>query len=100
MKKTRIDKFQEKIQAFYALDADAALYTAGKIMYALPKKLLSNIDEWCESRPLSDIYIEGFSVPMLLNLWETNDFLSAINCMIELEKNPEDGKILAWQSWR
>lgn len=100
MKKIRIHKFQEKIQEVYGLDADAALYTAGKIMYVLPKRLLPNIDEWCESRPLSEILIEGFSVPMILALWESDDFLSAVNCMIELERDPNDGKLLIWQARR
>ena len=100
MKKSRIDKFQEKIQEVYGLDSDAALYTAGKVMYALPKKLLPNIDEWCEGKELSVIKIGDFSVPMLLAMWKSDDFICALNCMIELDRNPEAGKVLAWRMRR
>lgn len=100
MKKSRIDKFQEKIQEFYGLDPDAALYTAGKVMYALPKKLLSNVDEWCEGKELSIIRIGDYSVPMILAMWKSDDFISALNCMIELERNPEAGKLLVWRMRR
>ena len=100
MKKIRIYKFQEKIQDVYGMDADAALYTAGKIMYDLPKKLLPNIDEWCSGRKLSEITIEGFSIPLILDLWQSNDFISAVNCMIELDKDPDNGKRKVWRMQR
>ena len=100
MEKIRIYKFQDKIQDFYGMDADAALYTAGKIMYDLPKILLPNIDEWCAGKKLTEISIEGFSIPFILDLWKSHDFISALNCMIELHKDPDNGKRKIWRMQR
>ena len=73
---------------------------AERILEKLPEKLLPNIDEWSRGLSLSDIYIGDYSLPMILAIWKNNDFISAVEVMIEMEKNPDKAVRRIWNMRR
>lgn len=77
----------EKIRAVYGLNQDSAFKNAGKLLEALPDCLLPNIREWIKGETLSDIRVRGYSIPMVLVLWKSGDFLSAALAVAELERD-------------
>lgn len=101
MRSELFQKFSTKIQAAYGMSADNASREAEQILNSCPEKLLPNIREWTEGKPLSDIYIEGFSVPMIMYMWRSRDFLMAISVMTELLQGDADkAKRQIWNTRR
>ena len=96
----RIDKerFQNKIQECYGFNSSLARGTVEQFWGKIPEELAVNIVEWYEGRPLSDIRIDGFSIPMILTYWNNQDFMLALNNMMILKRNPEGAKRLIWQT--
>lgn len=92
--------FADKIEEVYKLDSESALKSARAIWNELPGRLLPNISEWSRGEPLSDIYIQEYSIPMILMLWQSKDFLSAVQVMIDLEKNPDMAVRKIWNMRR
>ena len=48
-----------------------------------PDLLLKNLEQWAAGEPLTEISIDGYSVPMLLALWHSPDFLGAMEVLAE-----------------
>lgn len=96
----RKELFTNKIREVYKLDPEGALANAERILGKLPDRLLPNIDEWSRGLPLSDIYISKYSVPMILAMWKNNDFISAVEVMIEMERNPDKAVRQIWNMRR
>ena len=96
----RKNLFTDKIRKVYKLDSQGALANAERILEKLPEKLLPNIDEWSRGLSLSDIYIGDYSLPMILAIWKNNDFISAVEVMIEMEKNPDKAVRRIWNMRR
>lgn len=96
----RKELFANKIKEIYKLDQESALANADRILDKLPDKLLPNVDEWSRGLPLSDIYIGQYSVPMILAMWKSSDFISAAEVMIEMEKNPDKAVRQIWRMRR
>lgn len=90
----------EKLQAEYFMAKEAAAQNARDLLKEMPSCLIPNIDEWCRGDPLSDIYICGYSIPMVLSLWNSKDFLSALRVCCGLEKNYDDAVTKIWRMRR
>lgn len=93
-------QLENKISREYRIDKDKACKIAKNIISEVPKELLVNVNEWIKGQKLSDIYIEGYSLPMILALWNNSDFLTAINVMCELTRNKESAEKKIWRMWR
>lgn len=97
----RFMNFTNRIQEVYGFSSELAEYHAKKILENLPRVLAPNIDEWCErNQKLSDIYVGKYTVPMIMQLWGNDDFLSAVQVLIEYERNPDEGERLIWRMRR
>lgn len=79
-----------KIQEEYRLGEINAQSKAAEILDRCPVQLRSNVYEWTEGRPLSDIFIEKYSIPMILSIWRSNDFLGALEVITELSQGDMD----------
>lgn len=100
MEEKKVSLFAEKIKQVYKVNDTTAQENARKLLEDIPEKLLINVEEWVKGEELSDIYIREFSVPMVLTLWQSKDFLSALRVMKELEKSPENALRQIWHMRR
>ena len=79
-----------RIQEEYGLRESNAQIKAAEILDRCPVQLRPNVYEWMEGRPLSDIFIEKYSIPMILSIWRSNDFLGALDVITELSQGDVD----------
>lgn len=79
--------FAKKIEEAYWMSPDKAQEYAREVLMRLPKCLLPNIYEWIRGDVLTDICIREYSIPMILAIWDSKDFLGAARVMAELEEN-------------
>ena len=95
----RIDKekFQQKLQESYGFSRQIANVTVNGYLPAIPEEVIPNVIEWYEDQPLSDLRVEGFSIPMIFAYWNNQDFLLALGCMMELKRNPDEAKRMIWR---
>ena len=81
MKQADTQKLAAKIQTEYGISDQAAFEKAAQMQQSCPTQLVQNVWEWMEDRPLTDIFVEGYSLPMILSLWGNRDFLRALTVM-------------------
>lgn len=79
-----------KIQEEYGLGESNAQSKAADILDRCPVQLKPNVYEWTKGRTLSDIFIEKYSIPMILSIWRSNDFLGALDVITELFQGDVD----------
>lgn len=77
-------KLTIKILEEYGLGENNAQSKAVEILDRCPVQLRPNVYEWIEGRPLSDIFIEKYSIPMIMSIWRSDDFLRALEVVTEL----------------
>lgn len=64
-----------------------------------PVVLAKNLEEWSKGQKLTNIYIGKYTLPMILAIWNSKDFLNALEVMDELEKgNVETAELRIWNS--
>ncbi|MCD8148319.1 MAG: hypothetical protein LUE92_01895 [Clostridiales bacterium] len=86
MKIYDVTGLSERIRQEYGLTQESAQDKAMQVMEMCPVKLTQNVEEWSKRQKLTDIYIGNYSLPMILAIWNSRDFLRALEIMIELEK--------------
>ena len=77
-------ELQSKIREAYGLEPQEAAEKAASLLLTCPPPLRPNLSEWAEGKPLSDIFVGRYSLPMVLSLWHSRDFLRAAGVMSEL----------------
>lgn len=101
MKKTDVSKLAKKIHSEYCMDTQTAYRKALQTVKSCPAALYPNLCEWAEERPLTDIYVGKYSLPMILSIWQSRDFLHALKVMTELyEGHTEAAEIQIWRMRR
>lgn len=101
MEKCSREKLVNKIVQDYNLTEEAAQNKAVRILENCPEKLWQNVQEWSENQTLTDIYIGKYSLPMILAIWGSRDFLSAWEVMTELaEGEIETAEMRIWNMRR
>ena len=66
-----------------------------------PPALTQNLEEWAKGQKLTDIYIDQYSLPMILAIWKNRDFLKAMEVMTELANgNTEIAELKIWNMRR
>lgn len=90
MSKSIQNKLKTKIQEVYGLEEFAAYKRATDLLKNCSVHLLPNVYEWVEGRPLSDIYVDKYSISMILSIWNSNDFLRALEVICELQQGNKD----------
>ena len=74
---------------------------AEQIVKNCPVVLAKNLEEWSKGQKLTDIYIGKYTLPMILAIWNSKDFLNALEVMDELEKgNVETAELRIWNMRR
>ena len=81
MKQVDAQKLAAKIKTEYGISEQAAFEKAAQIQQDCPEQLAQNVCEWVEDRPLTDIFVDGYSLPMILYIWGNRDFLRAFHLM-------------------
>ena len=80
----------DKIRQSYKLDEDNAVDKAKEVLQNCPQQLMENVFEWVSGSELSDVFIGRYSLPMILSIWNSSDFLRALAVMEELKNGETD----------
>lgn len=100
MKQELQQNFAKKIEEAYLMSPDKARKYAKEVLTHLPDCLLPNIHEWIRGDALTDICIREYSIPMILAIWDSKDFLGAARVMAELEEDPDRALKKIWNMRR
>ena len=67
---------------------------AFNIINEMPQELWPNIEEWIDDQPISDIKVQGISIPDIMHQFPGEDilFLSAMKCMCMWKEYGYKGK--------
>lgn len=84
------EQLVRKIAQVYCIDRNNAMNLAEYCIKHTPHKFQRNICEWIEGECLTDIYAGRYSVPMIMAIWKSKDFLEALFVVTELEKGDAD----------
>lgn len=91
----------ERIRMEYGPAQAHAGSKAVRVLQNCPALLEQNVKEWAAGQKLTDIYIGQYSLPMILAIWKSRDFLKALELMTELEKgNRENAELQIWKMRR
>lgn len=91
----------EKIRNHYGLSAADAAARAKDVVEKCPQVMMKNVREWAEGMPLTDIFAGPYSLPMILAIWHSSDFLRALEVMEELlEGRTETAELRIWEMRR
>lgn len=80
----------DKIRQSYKLDEENAANKAKEVLRDCPPLLMKNVFEWVSGSELSDVFIGRYSLPMILSIWNSSDFLRALAVMEELQNGETD----------
>ena len=101
MRTCHVTKLADRIRQEYGLAKEAAHNKAIQTLKACPVALYPNVQEWSEEQALTDIYVGKYSLPMILAIWNSRDFLKALEVLTELsEGNVETAEMKIWNMRR
>lgn len=101
MKTCDVTRLAERIRQGYGFTQETAQDKAMQVLEGCPVVLAQNVEEWSKGQKLTDIYIGKYSLPMILAIWNSKDFLSALEVMTELAKgNVAIAELRIWNMWR
>lgn len=91
----------ERIRQEYGFTQEAAQDKAIQALERCPMVLAQNVEEWSKGQKLTDIYIGKYTLPMILAIWNSKDFMSALEVMAELAKGSvEIAELRIWNMRR
>lgn len=73
----------DRIRDNYCLSHEIARNKALQILERCPEQLLPNVEQWAVGEKLTDIYVGKYSIPMIMAIWEHQDFISALDTITE-----------------
>ena len=101
METCNVTRLTERICLEYGYTQEMAQDRAKQALENCPPALIHNIEEWVKGQKLADIYIGQYSLPMILAIWNSKDFLKALEVMTELAKgNTEIAELQIWNMRR
>ncbi len=101
MRAVNFEKLTARFVEVYGVRTDVAEKAAKNIIQRCPAALQKNLIEWQDNQPLTDIYIDRYSLPMILSIWGSRDFLRAFDVMVELAKGHiESAEFKIWTGKR
>lgn len=96
-----VQKLEEKIHIEYHMSMEAAHERTLQVEKRCPKQLYINVYQWIKGEEISDIYIGKYSLPMILSIWKSNDFLRALEVICELSQgDTEKAEFNIWEMRR
>lgn len=91
-----LDDFTMKIKEHEQgiLNYTASSVVAARILNNMPPELLPNVEEWIDDQPISDIKVNGVSIPDIMHQFPEHDilFLEAMDCMCDWKSCDFQGK--------
>ncbi|MCI8582929.1 MAG: hypothetical protein HFH13_07345 [Dorea sp.] len=101
MKIDDVTGLTERICQEYGFTQEVAQDKAIQALKRCPMVLAQNVEEWSKGQKLTDIYIGKYTLPMILAIWNSKDFLSALEVMAELAKGSvEIAELRIWNMRR
>lgn len=101
MKIGNVTGLAERIRQEYGFTQEVAQDKAIQVLERCPMVLAQNVEEWSKGQKLTDIYIGKYTLPMILAIWNSKDFLSALEVMAELAKGSvEIAELRIWNMRR
>lgn len=101
MKAHDVTRLTERIRLEYGFTQKVAQDKAMQALEDCPSALTQNVEEWAKGQKLTDIYIGQYSLPMIMAIWNSRDFLKALEVMTELAKgNTEIAELKIWNMRR
>lgn len=73
---------------------------AGDLLKNLDDRLLPNLREWMEGKPVTDIWIGKYCVNAIMSIRGDSDFLGALEAMNTYLQDEEAGIGLIWRGKR
>lgn len=96
-----VQKLEEKIHIEYHMSMEVAHERTLQVEKRCPKQLYINVYQWIKGDEISDIYIGKYSLPMIWDIWKSNDFLRALEVMCELSQgDTENAELKIWEMRR
>ena len=101
MKTHDVAQLIDRIRLEYGFTQEAAQDRVMQMLENCPPALVQNVEEWAKGQKLTDIYIDQYSLSMILTIWKNKDFLKAMQVMTELAKgNTEIAELKIWNMRR
>lgn len=101
MKNLDINQITEKIMDEYGFSQELSRSNAERLIAICPESLGKNVEEWLSDKELSDIFIDRYSLPMILSIWHSTDFLRAMEVMSKLsEGEVQSAEFMIWNGSR
>lgn len=98
MKKPEKDRLARAIEQQYGFRRELALQHAERVLAQTPEVLWPNIEEWMEGKELSEIRIGQYTVPMILHIRSSRDFLDALAAITDYSRDPALGENRIWRT--
>ena len=77
MKSYDVTRLTERVRLEYGYTQENARKKAIQTLETCPNELIPNVEEWAKGQKLTDIYIGQYSLPMILAIQNSRDFLKA-----------------------
>lgn len=91
----------ERICSEYGLGKENAQTKAIELYQKCPYQLRENLEQWAAGVPLEDIYVGKYSVPLIMAIWGSCDFIGALEVISEyLNGNQDIAERRIWQMRR
>jgi len=82
------------------LDEKYVDHYAKELLKNLDDRLVPNLREWMDGKPVTDIWIGKYSVNAVMSIRGDTDFLSALEAMNTYLQDEEAGIALIWRGKR
>lgn len=83
-----------------AMDEKYVVHYAEALLKNLDARLIPNLREWVDGKPITDIWIGKYCVNAILSIRGDTDFLSALEAMDTYLRDEEAGIALIWRAKR
>lgn len=98
---TEADFRQKLFYEYYKerVDYSDCILEAGYLVNNMPRELWTNLNEWLDDKPLSDIKVHGVSINDVMKMFETSlprDFVQILKCMTIWKKHNYVDKNFCW----
>lgn len=95
------ERLADRISEDYCLIQENARTKALEILANGPSQLLPNVEQWSNRKKITDIYVGKYSIPMIMEIWGRQDFISALEIITEyLNGDCDMAERRIWQTRR
>lgn len=96
-----VEDLAARICREYSLGTVNAKKKAIELYKKCPCQLQKNLEQWAAGIPLEDIYVGKYSVPLIMAIWGSRDFIGAVEVISDyLNGNQDTAERRIWQMRR